>query len=314
MSIFISIASYRDPTLIKTIKSALDNARWPESIYFGLGLQYYEDEIPDLSFLPESKYITLNWHPEERPGLIKIRYLLSQLYGFQQYFLMIDSHMEFVKDWDTKIYAYMQQVEDKFGSKNNVLLVQSPMRIPDTDKIAVNDQKFHFEQLNSQGMNQNSTYHVSMRPVNNVKTDFEELEYTTTWRSGAVVMPGRFIREVGFDPYTHGIHEEGYLSFRSFLAGWNIYQVNVDMITHKPEEYYDAVWSNEKFKDIYTVPKFIDNQNTMRDFAMAFIYNDYSKYAVKNAVRSPEDYWAANDQKDFYWQMKALADKELYNL
>ncbi|MFN9953297.1 MAG: GlcNAc-transferase family protein, partial [bacterium] len=32
MSIFISIASYRDPELIRTIKSAIDNAAYPEEL------------------------------------------------------------------------------------------------------------------------------------------------------------------------------------------------------------------------------------------------------------------------------------------
>ena len=319
MSIFISIASFRDPTLVKTIKSALDNAKYPDSIVFGLGLQYEPEEMPDLSFLHPRQKKTLYWKPEDRPGLIKIRYLLSKLYGYEQYFLMIDSHMEFIKDWDLKIYQYMDMAQAKSGHDKNILLVQSPMRIPGTDRIAVNDQKFHFVQsIDEKSYTQEKMpepYVVSIRPVNNVKTDFEEMEYTTTWRSGAVVMPGKFIREVGFDPYTHGHHEEGYLSFKSFIKGWNIYQVNTDMITHTPDEYYAAVWNNESANRlIYDVPKYFDNDYTLRDFAMAFIYNDFSKYAIKDPVRTAEDYWKANDQGDLYWQIRALADKELYNL
>ena len=38
--IFIQIASYRDPQLIPTIKSALENAEFPERIHFGICRQY----------------------------------------------------------------------------------------------------------------------------------------------------------------------------------------------------------------------------------------------------------------------------------
>ena len=319
MSIFISIASFKDPTLVKTIKSALDNAKYPDNLIFGLGLQYEPEDVPDLSFLSARQKKVLYWRPEDRPGLIKIRYLLSQLYGYEHYFLMTDSHMEFVKDWDIKIYSYMNDARVKSGHDKNILLIQSPMRIPGTDTIVVNDQKFCFVQhIDEQSYTQDKIhepYVVSIRPVNNVKTEFEEMELTTTWRSGAVVMPGSFIREVGFDPYTHGYHEEGYLSFKSFIKGWNIYQINTDMITHTPDDYYAAVWSNDtNNRSIYDVPKYFDNNNTLRDFSMAFIYNDFSKYAIKDPVKTAEEYWTANNQKELYWQIRAVADKELYNI
>lgn len=49
MSIFISIASYRDPELIRTIKSAIDNAANPEKLVFSIVVQDLPTDIPDLS-------------------------------------------------------------------------------------------------------------------------------------------------------------------------------------------------------------------------------------------------------------------------
>ena len=51
MSIFISIASYRDPELVRTITSAIDNASNPDQLYFGVVLQEFDKFAPDLSFV-----------------------------------------------------------------------------------------------------------------------------------------------------------------------------------------------------------------------------------------------------------------------
>ncbi len=42
MTIFISIASYRDPELERTIRSALENAENPQDLHFGVMLQEFE--------------------------------------------------------------------------------------------------------------------------------------------------------------------------------------------------------------------------------------------------------------------------------
>ena len=44
MKIFIQVASYRDPQLIPTIKSALENAKKPNNLVFGIARQYHEDD------------------------------------------------------------------------------------------------------------------------------------------------------------------------------------------------------------------------------------------------------------------------------
>jgi len=44
MKIFIQVASYRDPQLIPTIQSALENAKRPENLVFGIARQYHPDD------------------------------------------------------------------------------------------------------------------------------------------------------------------------------------------------------------------------------------------------------------------------------
>lgn len=312
--IFIAIPSFRDPTLIRTLKSAIDNAERPHMLSFAIGLQYYEDEMPDLSFIPAHQLKTLSWNPDDRPGLSRVRYLLTALYGKEDYFLMSDSHMYFEKDWDTKLMSLMQSAEKMSGHDNNILMVQSPMTDPD-GRPAINDQTFSFIPYSLVGLNSPHTrpYYLLPMPINNVSLKFDALAKTTTWRNGGVFTHGRFINEVGLDQYSQITHEEAYLSYRSFMLGWNTYQYNDVMLTHDPKDYYDAIWPDPATRGAYNKSIYVDDDLVHHEFAMAFIYNNYSRYAIPNSVREPKEYWEANGQGKFYDYVKSIADKFLYN-
>ena len=58
MTIFISIASFRDPELEWTIKSAIDNASNPESLYFGVIYQGLPLEMPNFDSVPNLSLVT----------------------------------------------------------------------------------------------------------------------------------------------------------------------------------------------------------------------------------------------------------------
>jgi len=50
MKIFVQIASYRDPQLIPTIKSMLENAKKPKNLRIGIARQFHpEDGFDDLT-------------------------------------------------------------------------------------------------------------------------------------------------------------------------------------------------------------------------------------------------------------------------
>ena len=56
MKIFIQIASYRDPQLIPTIKSCIDNSKNPHNLVFSIARQFNpEDKFDDLSEFESDK-------------------------------------------------------------------------------------------------------------------------------------------------------------------------------------------------------------------------------------------------------------------
>ena len=46
MSIFISIAAYRDPELLPTLRDCVEKARYPAELRFGICWQHAEGEAP----------------------------------------------------------------------------------------------------------------------------------------------------------------------------------------------------------------------------------------------------------------------------
>ena len=92
MSIFISIASYRDPELIRTIKSAIDNAAKPNELYFGIVVQEFDKDIPDLSWIKNAEILIM--HPKDARGAGYARAIAMDRYDNQDYYLQVDYQWE----------------------------------------------------------------------------------------------------------------------------------------------------------------------------------------------------------------------------
>ena len=114
MKIFIQIASYRDPELIPTIKSCLENAKYPQNLVFGIARQFNQnDEFDDLSeYETDERFRILNIPHQESKGVCWARNQVQQLYRDEDYTLQIDSHMRFEKDWDDSLINMIKQLQE----------------------------------------------------------------------------------------------------------------------------------------------------------------------------------------------------------
>ena len=93
-TIFVQIASYRDPDLLNTLKDILDNAKDPKNLRFGIAWQHTdEDEWDNLNeYLEDERFRILDIPYEDSEGACWARNLLQQLYEDETYTLQIDSH------------------------------------------------------------------------------------------------------------------------------------------------------------------------------------------------------------------------------
>jgi hypothetical protein len=132
--IFVQIASYRDPELIPTIKSMLENAKKPKNLRFGIARQFHpEDGFDDLSeFNGDKRFRVLDIPYNESKGVCWARNLTQQLYEGEEYTMQIDSHMRFEKDWDAEFIEMIKQLQ-KDGHKKPLLTAYVSSFDPDND-------------------------------------------------------------------------------------------------------------------------------------------------------------------------------------
>jgi UDP-N-acetylglucosamine (GlcNAc):hydroxyproline polypeptide GlcNAc-transferase len=103
-TIFIQIASYRDEELPLTIASCLKNASSPERLRFGIFHQYgIETEHCLDAYKDDARFKITSIPWRESRGLGVARNSCEELYDNEDFTLQIDSHMRFVKNWDSLI-------------------------------------------------------------------------------------------------------------------------------------------------------------------------------------------------------------------
>lgn len=113
-NIFVGIAAYNEEDIINTIQTALEKASDPAGVHIGAVLQYTEGNFPDLSLFPTVKIIKNS--EETGLGLGIARGLSVSLYDNEKYYLQIDAHTVFKKNWDVILkenYKKLKSVCDK---------------------------------------------------------------------------------------------------------------------------------------------------------------------------------------------------------
>jgi hypothetical protein len=230
MKIFIQAASYRDPQLIPTIESALENAKHPENLVFGIARQYHpDDKFDDLSkYENDERFRILNIPYSESNGACWARNQIQQLYKDEEYTLQIDSHMRFAKDWDVEMIKMITDLQEKGYSKPLLTGYVSSFD-PDNDPQARVQEpwRMSFDRFIPEGAVfflpetipgwQNMTQPVPAR--------FYSAHYCFTL--------GQFAKEVQHDPefYFHG--EEISISARAYTWGYDLFHPHKVLIWHE---------------------------------------------------------------------------------
>ena len=118
MEIFISIASYQDPLLETTIRSAYDNSANPELLRFGICDQ--SSHPLDLDLITFSNQISYEHiDPRLSQGPCWARARVQKFYSNEPYYLQIDSHMQFEQDWDSYMLSYLTKIQNEGSSSHS---------------------------------------------------------------------------------------------------------------------------------------------------------------------------------------------------
>ena len=251
MRIFISIASYRDPELQWTIKSAIANANNPDNLYFGVVHQGVDSELFDIQ---EIKNISITkMHPKEAKGAGFARAKAMELYSGQEYFLQIDSHTRFVPGWDAISIDQLNRAKNISGHSRVLLsyfpapyepernggmfLVKNNPKIksyPTRQKILLNKRK--------QWTAERFEFDSKLK---------ENPELSETVLGGFMFSDGSIVNEVPYDPEISFFGEEICFAMRSWTRGWDIYSPSKNIVYHfYSRGGYSKIWKDRNLRGI----------------------------------------------------------------
>lgn len=123
-SIFISVPCLRDTEIYNTIDDIYSKSKNPESINVGLFYQYATESEKQYVENEFKKYknVKIKFAPvKDNIGINKGRNGAKSLYENESYFLQIDSHTKFEKNWDAELIKCFSDAISYVGSDKIIL-------------------------------------------------------------------------------------------------------------------------------------------------------------------------------------------------
>ena len=273
MKIFIQIASYRDPELVKTIEDCIANAKKPKNLVFGIARQFHpDDKFDDLSkWKDDKRFRVLDIPYLESEGACWARLLIQQLYQGEEYTLQIDSHMRFEKDWDDTLIKMVKQLQKK-GHKKPLLTGYVSSFNPENDPAERVREPWQmaFDRFIPEGA-------VFFLPE--TIPNWEQLTEPIPSRFYSAhfcFTVGEFSKEVQHDPeyYFHG--EEISIAARAYTHGYDLFHPHKVVIWHEyTRKGRTKQWDDDK--------KWVDRNNKCH-------LKNRKLFGMDGEVYNPEDF------------------------
>lgn len=230
---FVSIASYCDSLLKPTIEDALDNARYPDNLRFGVVEQSKISYVEQLTEKARKQVRLLTVNPAESRGACWARALAMAMYGDEDWFFQIDAHTIFDKHWDACLVSSWfdcskQSAKPYISGYPHSYEIRSGevVKCPYTENIVVNV------------VSDKAEFPPSIVDVPFVPAFVDQTEPVKGFHlaGGCTFAPGKFVYEVPYDPamYFHG--EESLMALRAYTHGWDVFHVPKIPVYH----YYDT--------------------------------------------------------------------------
>ena len=287
--IFISVASYRDDLCVNTCKSIFDNADIPEHIRIGICQQNNENDLDCSGFgMHEDKVNIVRLPSSAAQGPTYARYVCSKLWRGEEYYMQIDSHMIFVKSWDTKL---INMIQDCLKLSSKPMLTHYPLSISQYENNVKTVPYMCNSKWNDNGMIQ---LYAELKKVSKVP------RFSPYAASGFFFSKSSFLKEVPYDPHLPFLFqgEEILHSARLWTNGWDFFQPTDNVIIHyykSDNEDKNLFWEEHKEwykdeKESLKRAKYILQLSDTIDTKYDFFKRDVQYYGL-GTTRTIEEYF-----------------------
>lgn len=235
--ILVLIASYRDPELPKTIRSALAQAAYPEHVRFAICHQVG----------PETQHVLAPWSDDPRFTVDQVDHSVSRgccwarhrtftMYDDEPYILQIDAHTRFAARWDVRYVEMLEAIDAELP-----ILSTYPPRYTigdggaDEYDLAAGVQQLYIEQVRDDLTTEQRT---------SPPADLAAPAPSPTLAAGQLFTRGRFCRDVPYDPEMYFAGEEISLAARAFTHGYDMYSPNENLVWHLYAHRHPKHWED----------------------------------------------------------------------
>jgi hypothetical protein len=299
-TIFVQIASFRDPQLLPTLNDMIKQAKHPENLRVGICNQYNPEDTFNIDkFQTDPRFRIDNVLDTESKGVCWARHMVQQRYSGETYTLQIDSHMRFEKNWDIEMIKMITDLQKK-GNKKPLLTGYVSSFDPDNDpKARVKDPwRMTFDRFTPEGC-------VFFLPE--VIPGWKDLKEPITSRFYSAhfcFTLGEFALEVQHDPeyYFHG--EEISIAVRAYTYGYDLFHPHKTLIWHEytrknrtkhwdvdKEWYKKNDSSHKKNRELLGVDGLTYSGDSSQYFGNERTIKDYEKYAgIRFSNRAVQQY------------------------
>lgn len=229
--IFVSIASYRDEACKDTVYDLFEKAFDQSRIRVGVAQQNNKDFSEEDCFdkcevcsqrKKDGQIRVINMRHLEAKGPQFARSVAAKLWRGEEFFLQIDSHIQFEKDWDKSIIEQWRSLNDP-----KAVLSHYPPSHEKMNEILKNGStpvncRIEFS---SDGIPKQKAVYLKV-PENKFPKGF--------YVGANLFAPATVLREVPWDPYLTYVFfsEEILLSVRLYTHGYNFYAPRVPIFSH----------------------------------------------------------------------------------
>jgi len=223
-SIFIQIASYRDPELVPTIKDCILKAKYPNLLSFGICWQHAKEDTWDTldEFIGRPNFTIMDVPWNESKGACWARHHIQKMWKGQRYTLQLDSHHRFIPHWDEKMILMLYLT----GAKKPIITSYAAPYSP-TDKRLAMHPPYHMVAKFEKDiiLFTPAVIHDYGKLVKPIPARFVSGHYYFTY--------GIHCQECRYDPELYFTGEEISLSVRSYTMGYDLFHPHRTLLWHE---------------------------------------------------------------------------------
>ena len=304
-TIFVAIPALNERFTQVTIQDAYEKAKYPSKVFFGIFNQKTnESKFEDFSEYPNVRCANVSY--EEPLGVGLARLACATLHNDEKYFLQIDAHTIFAKDWDSILVENIKELK-KYCDKP--LISQSiswhgEEAYFDPEKKYINNfmgEKAYPLSAREDGL----STHVDESREGEEKIFGKYLEHYLCYAGGGLFGDSKFLYEISYDPFILFCPEQELTALRASTRGYRFFSSDKTVIStlgKHPENGF----TKEKYPDdrLFTFNGVLEGKKIYGNFGYDYLYGKkFGFWGAENKkkydeyVRISNNHFEENDKK-----------------